>query len=338
VAAALVSVIMPVRDGARHLAAALDSIRRQSLAAIEILVVDDGSRDATPALLEAAAREEPRLRVIRQPPAGIVAALERAIAAARAPLLARMDADDVAWPERLARQAAFLEAHPEVAAVGGACRLIDAAGRPIGRWRPPTAPAEIAARLPAGNCLSHPTVTMRRAAVLQAGGYRAAFVHCEDYDLWLRLAERHALANLAEPVLDYRLHAGQATWQALEARLLAELAAVACAERRRAGAPDPAAGIAAIDRRLLAAMLPPGSDLDALMAERALAAARAAAAVGQRGAAWAGLRLAARQRQAGLAPRLRWLRAAGIALVEGARHHAARARAKSRSATSSQEE
>ncbi|MFO1061553.1 MAG: glycosyltransferase [Dongiaceae bacterium] len=337
-AAALVSVIMPVRDGARHLAAALDSIRRQSLAAIEILAVDDGSRDATPALLAAAARDEPRLRVVRQEPAGIVAALNRAVAEARAPLLARMDADDVAWPERLARQAAFLDAHPAVAAVGGGCRLIDRHGRVLGLWQPPTGPAEIAARLPAENCLSHPTVTMRRAAVLQAGGYRAAFAGCEDYDLWLRLAERHDLANLPEPVLDYRLHGGQATWRALEARLLAELAAVACAGRRRAGGPDPADGVAAIDRALLARLLPPGTDLDALLAARALAAARAAAAVGQGRAAWAGLRLAARQRQSGLAPRLDWLRAAAIALVEAARHQAARASAKRRSATSSQPE
>jgi glycosyltransferase involved in cell wall biosynthesis len=331
-----VSVIMPVRDAAAHLAAALDSIRGQSLAEIEILVVDDGSRDGTPGILEAAARADPRLRAIRQDAAGIVPALDRAIEAARAPLLARMDADDLAMPERLARQAAFLGRHPSVAVVGGACRLIDRRGRLLGLWRPPTDPAVIAARLPVENCLSHPTVMMRRDAVLQAGGYRAAFVHCEDYDLWLRVAERHALANLPEVMLAYRLHGGQATWRALEPRILAELAAFGCAARRRAGAPDPAAGVAVIDRALLARILPPGTDLDAAIAARALAAARAAAAVGQGRAAWAGLRLAARQRQAGLGPRLRWLRAAGIALVEAGRHQASLASAKRRAATSSQ--
>lgn len=327
---------MPVRDGAAHLAAALDSIRRQSLADLEIVVVDDGSRDGTAAILAAAAAADARVRPIRQAAAGIVPALNRAIEAARAPLLARMDADDLAMPGRLALQTAFLAHHPAVAAVGGACQLIDAGGRAVGLWRPPTDPAAVAAGLMEGNCLSHPTVTMRREAVLQAGLYRAAFVQCEDYDLWLRLVERHRLANLPEVVLAYRLHPGQATWQGLERRILGELGALACAARRRAGAPDPAAGAAAIDRAFLAAILPPGTDLGAAVAGRALAAARSAAAVGQGRAAWAGLRLAARQRQAGLAPRLRWLRAASIALVEGARHQAAAARAKSRVATSSQ--
>src|SRR5207302_689224 len=111
----LISVLLPVRDGARYLREALASVLAQTLADFELLVVDDGSEDETPAILAGVA--DGRLRAIRQDRLGLVAALNRGIEEARAPLLARMDADDVSLPERLERQAAYLDARPEVALV-----------------------------------------------------------------------------------------------------------------------------------------------------------------------------------------------------------------------------
>ncbi|HEU5244784.1 MAG TPA: glycosyltransferase family 2 protein [Gaiellaceae bacterium] len=113
-----VSVLLPVRDEEPFLAECLESMSAQTLSDFELIAVDDGSTDATRAILEAHARADSRLRVLRQEPAGMVAAAERARGEARAPLLARMDADDVALPERLELQVAALE-EEGLAAVGG---------------------------------------------------------------------------------------------------------------------------------------------------------------------------------------------------------------------------
>src|SRR5579871_3528567 len=112
--APLVSVVMPVRDGERWLVEALDSIRAQTLIDYELIAVDDGSSDATPRLLELAAQRDERIRVIRLPPAGLVTALNRGIAASLGRFIARIDADDRASPDRLQLQADFLSAHPEI--------------------------------------------------------------------------------------------------------------------------------------------------------------------------------------------------------------------------------
>src|SRR5215472_15088770 len=98
------SVIMPVRNGAAWLAESVASIQAQDFAGFEFLIVDDGSDDGTAAMLASFAAADPRIRVFRQAPQGIVAALNAAIAQARAPYLARLDADDRARPDRLSRQ------------------------------------------------------------------------------------------------------------------------------------------------------------------------------------------------------------------------------------------
>src|SRR5262245_56973434 len=110
-----VTVLMPVRDGAAFLDQAIQSIRTQTFADFELIVIDDGSTDATAAMLERHAAEDARLRVLRQPKAGLVKALNRGLDVATAPLVARMDADDVAEPHRLARQVEFLAARSRVA-------------------------------------------------------------------------------------------------------------------------------------------------------------------------------------------------------------------------------
>jgi glycosyltransferase involved in cell wall biosynthesis len=113
-----VSVLLPVRDEEPYLAECLESLSAQTLSDLEVIVVDDGSTDASAAIAAEHARRDPRFRVVRQEPAGMVAASERARAEARAPLIARMDADDVARPERLELQVAAIE-EEGLAAVGG---------------------------------------------------------------------------------------------------------------------------------------------------------------------------------------------------------------------------
>ena len=225
----LVSVVMPVRNAARFLEEAAESVLAQGLADLELIAVDDGSSDETPAVLRALAARDPRLKILTTPAAGIVPALQAGIAAAKGEFVARMDADDIAATERLERQVAALRADPSLALIGSAITLIDEAGHKLREVSYPASPAEIRLALPSRNCFAHPTVLMRRDALLAVGGYRSAFALCEDYDLWLRLAERFDLANLPEPLLRYRLHPGQSSWTRLEQRIVSELAAASCA-------------------------------------------------------------------------------------------------------------
>lgn len=204
----LVSVIMAVRNGGPFLAEALASIRGQLFRDWELVVVDDGSTDDTAAVLTAAGGEE-RMRVFRQEPSGLVPALNRAVAESRGSLLARMDADDRAHPERLGRQVAFLAANPGVGVLGTAVRRI---GTGRGIWQRPAGDAALRAALLFEAPFAHPTVMMRREVwEKSAGGYRPEFRAAEDIDLWERVAPHTEFANLPEPLLDYRIHAGQVT-------------------------------------------------------------------------------------------------------------------------------
>lgn len=250
----LVSVVMPVHNGGRYLDAAIDSIRAQSLTELELILIDDGSTDGSGERMQAHAAADPRLSVLRIPHSGVATALNTGLAAARAPLIARMDADDIALPQRMQCQLAAMHARPEVAALGTGIEAIDADGRVTGSAMPGGDPAEIRAALLRANCLHHPTVMMRRDIVLAAGGYRPIFTAAEDYDLWLRLSEHHDLSNLPDLLLRYRGHAGQQTGNRWVLQRLEVLAAQHAARLRRAGYPDPMSRFTRIDAATLRAM------------------------------------------------------------------------------------
>ena len=302
-----VSVLMPVRNGAAFLTAAVESILHQDFTEFELIIVDDGSTDATPMLLADFAARDKRLVLLQQPALGLVAALNRGLAAARAPLVARMDADDVAMKQRLGLQLAFLAANPEIALVGSAMEVIDAQGRPLRNMNLPTTPQEIRKILPVRNCIAHPTVMFRRAAVAGVGGYRAQFAQAEDYELWLRLSERHALAALPAPLLQYRQHLHQITWLSHEQRILSELTASAAAEVRGAGRADPAAAIACADKSALRICGWSEAQIALAIATKAVDTARAARQAKQKKTARAAMNLALRQPPLRLRPRLRCL-------------------------------
>lgn len=237
-----VSVVLPVCNGAPYVAAAVESILRQSLTAFELLAIDDGSSDGTADILAGCAARDARVRVVSRANRGLAATLNEGLTLAAAPLVAIMNADDLALPQRLACQVAFLEAHPAVAAVGGQTRCFIADREPGPATALPTTPAGVHALLATTSPLAHPAVMLRRQAALDVGGYRAELEPAEDYDLWLRLAERHELANLPDVVLHYRLHDTQATAAAFERVATATLAARELARRRAAGAAERAHG------------------------------------------------------------------------------------------------
>jgi len=214
-----VSVVLPVRDAGPFLEVCLDSLAAQTLADHEVVAVDDGSKDGSGVTLRNRAQADPRLRVLHTPPQGLVAALSLALGEARAPLVARMDADDVAHPERLALQVARLEADATVDVLGCRVEL-----RPV----PSGGPAEgMSAHVEWLNSLLdheamardrfvespivHPSVAMRTPTLRWLGGWRD-FDGPEDYDLWLRGFEAGLrFAKLERTLLAWRDTPGRLT-------------------------------------------------------------------------------------------------------------------------------
>lgn len=216
-----VSVVMAVHDGARWLREAVDSALGQTLGDLELIAVDDGSTDATADIL--AGYRDARLTVVRQARAGLTRSLNRGLRLAAAPLVARLDADDVALPERLARQVAFLDAHPEIGVLGSGCREIGASGEALGVYTPPADDAGIRRALIRRNPFVHSSVVLRRKALEHVGGYDETVQVAQDYDLWLRLSRITRLANLPEPLVLRRLAPGRVSVARDTARLRTEL-------------------------------------------------------------------------------------------------------------------
>jgi glycosyltransferase involved in cell wall biosynthesis len=215
-----VSVLMGVWNGAPRVREAIESVLGQTLGDLELVVVDDGSTDATASILDSF--DDARVRVTRQPRGGLTSALRSALGLARAPLVARLDADDVALPERLERQRDFLERHPEVGLLGTAAREVDATGREVGVARPPTEDAALRGALIRHNPFVHSSMMMRRSALEQAGGYDPSFPVAQDYDLWMRMSRVTRMANLPEALVIRRLLPGRISATREAERLRAE--------------------------------------------------------------------------------------------------------------------
>jgi glycosyltransferase involved in cell wall biosynthesis len=204
-----VTVLMPVYNAASHLREALTSILAGSFADVELLAINDGSTDESERILQSIA--DPRLRVVQNPEnLGVIATLNRGLDLAEGDLIARMDADDISMPERIARQVEFMDANPEIGLSGTWAKTLGA--RPERMIRVPLSAVEIHAQLFAFNALCHPTVILRRNLLAQHKlRYSAEARHGEDLDLWMRSSDNFGLANLPIVGLRYRVHANQVT-------------------------------------------------------------------------------------------------------------------------------
>jgi len=253
-----VSVALSVYNGERFLATAIESVLGQTFTDFEFLILDDGSTDASAAIIRHYAARDARIRPIFRANRGLIASLNQLLTTAYAPLVARMDADDICLPHRFAAQLAFLAAHPEYGVIGGNTEDIDENDAPWPCPHPPL-PATHEAFLQGVETgallMCHPAVMFRRDVVLGIGGYHPAFRHCEDLDLWLRLASVTRLGNLEQPLLRYRHYAGQvSSHHTTEQQIGAAIARQAWRERA-AGRPDPTASLT---------RLPPIDALDTL--------------------------------------------------------------------------
>ncbi|SAK44346.1 glycosyl transferase family protein [Caballeronia catudaia] len=199
-----VAVLMPAFNGQADVERTLASLRETSM--VHVLIVDDGS--APP--IVAPAIGGMNIDILRMPKnGGIERALEAgmtALAARGIRYAARIDAGDLATPGRFAKQRAYMEAHPRVAALGMWTHVVSTEGAPLFDLTPPTEPAAIRRTMLARTCFTHPSLMLRVDAVIEAGNYRAQYRAAEDLDLLLRLMQRHDGANLPEFGLFYELN------------------------------------------------------------------------------------------------------------------------------------
>ncbi len=211
-----VSVLLPVYNGEAHLERALSSVLAQTMTGIELVVVDDGSVDATPEILDRH-RDDDRLKILRKHRnEGLVAALNDGLDHCSGELVARLDADDVAHPNRLARQVAAFERDPGLVLCATAYRMVSPDGTLIRVGTPPEFHAELVLAMIGGNRISHPSVMYRRSSVLAVGGYDPRWFPVEDYDLWFRLLAHGRFVGLPEIELTYEARPGSISAQRAE--------------------------------------------------------------------------------------------------------------------------
>lgn len=204
----LVSVVIPTYNNAKYLREALMSIIKQSYHNLEIIVVDDGSTDGTTAILQSLAKRDARLSIItHKHNQGIVRSLNQGFTRAHGKYIARMDADDISLPERIATQVAYLEGHPAVGVCGA---WISVFGTQKYVWQTPIDSAAIKLRLFTECALAHPTVMLRRDLIAKSHQvYDPTYQYVEDYKLWVELSQQTEFHNLPQVLLEYRTHKAQ---------------------------------------------------------------------------------------------------------------------------------
>ena len=247
------TVLMAVRDTPPDmLRQAIDSIRGQTLREFEFLILDDGSeRLETCAELEREAAADSRIRLMRGPQRGLTPTLNRGLALAAGELIARQDADDWSEPDRLRRQAALLDEHPQIDLCGSNAWTHSNNGRPLWVTRLPESRAAIREALWEGNPFVHGSTLFRAGAARGLGGYREKFSSAQDYDFFWRLSDLRGAVNLPEPLYHYRYSAGAVSARRAAEQARAYRAAQILAEARQSGAvEDVARALAQAGREL----------------------------------------------------------------------------------------
>ena len=235
---------MAAHNSMPYLAEAIESILAQSFGDFEFLIVNDGSSDDSGEMIDAYAAKDSRIRAIHQDNRGFVASLNRMIDEASSNWIARMDSDDIALPTRFAIQWDWLQAHPDYGVLGTAIQEIDAEGRLLDTFRPvPFSHEAMMDKAATGPLVHHFSAMMRRDVVQSVGGYHAAFKHCEDYDLWLRLLDVTRLANLPDVLMLYRRHEAQVTESNRAEQVFNAAIAYEAFIERQAGRSDPTAAL-----------------------------------------------------------------------------------------------
>lgn len=231
-----VSIVMNVYNGERFLEQALRSVGAQTFKDYELLLVDDGSTDRGVDIVRAHAARDPRLRLITLEHRGVAAARAYALRAARAPLVALWDQDDLCRPERLESEVAFLDANPDAGAVGTYGWRIGEQGRRTGTWAfGPTTREQFAALIADGGSVTaiSSSLMFRAAVALEVGGYRESRSFTADADLISRISDRMVVLIIPLKLVEYRVHSASTSTQCFfEVIALTELITENAARRR----------------------------------------------------------------------------------------------------------
>lgn len=229
-----VAVVMAVYNGERYLQEAVESILKQTFADFEFLVVDDGSTDRTPAILQEFAERDTRIRVLQNAEnLGLTKSLNRGIRASQGEYIARMDADDISHPDRFKRQIVFLHEHPGHGLVGSWYVKIDEQGRELWREELPTEDQELRKNLIVRNPLPHASLMMRRQALERVGLYDERWQVSQDYELLFRLSHEYEIGAVPEVLFFSRTSRVSVTSTRNREQILAALRARAAAIQRR---------------------------------------------------------------------------------------------------------
>ena len=246
-----ITVLMPVYNDEQYLRESIESILNQTFRDFEFLIVSEhGTSKESLAIIESYSDE--RIRHIHNATRlGLVGSLNHGLKEAKGEYIARMDADDISVLDRLEKQINFLKQNPNIALLGGAFEIINSNGTSVLMIKHPAEDHEIKDCLSRGCCFGHSTVIMRKDVIHTVGGYRSAFVHGEDYDLWLRISEHYKLANLLEPISFYRIHPNQVSSKNLKQQMISTLGAQVAAKIRCEKKHDPFKDVEIVSAEIL---------------------------------------------------------------------------------------
>ncbi len=238
-----ISVLMSVRNGLPYLESAIQSICSQTYRDWEFIIVDNASSDGTPEIIERIAQEDSRIQFVKNvSDLGHSGGLNRGLELCRAPWVARMDADDIALPQRLARQLAFVQENPDVQTISCLAHYIDSDSKRVGKTVTDLVTRDAFARYQRENLcigLLHPGALIERALLEAIGGYRPEFGPANDIDLWCRISDQGLILVQPEYLMEYRIHGGSLSAQSFELARLKHLWARDCMIARRAALAEP---------------------------------------------------------------------------------------------------
>jgi glycosyltransferase involved in cell wall biosynthesis len=233
----MVSVIMSTYNGSKYLEDSIDSILRQSMPDLELIVVDDGSTDGSHGILERRARRDPRILIHKRERGGLTSALNLGIKAAAGKYIARQDDDDISLPDRLQVQVGFLEENPGMGLIGCGHSIFDENGSEVSVHSAGRTHESLEKSLPDRNLFCHGTIVMQAELAKAIGGYRERFFFSQDYDLVLRALEKTRMQILPDPLYRWRLRSGAISAdRSVEQLIFSVLAKTFASERRIFGA------------------------------------------------------------------------------------------------------
>lgn len=200
-----VTIIMPVYNGEKYLQEAIDSILQQTFKDFVFLIINDGSTDGTDKILQS--YNDKRIKIMNnEKNIGLTKSLNKGLKLARGEYIARQDADDISFPERLEKEVLFLDQNKNIALVGTYYYIINEKGRMLNTIKLLTKSEEIKIGLLKGNQFGHGSVMFRAECIKEVGYYREELGPAEDYDLWLRISDRYNMENIPEPLYKWRIN------------------------------------------------------------------------------------------------------------------------------------